>query len=149
MNSFTAAPDAVAHIRGEKDYSRISGKVRFYQRPRGVLVVADLQGLPISGTGFFAFHIHEGTICAGDGFPDTGGHYTPTGARHPRHAGDLPPLLAYGDRAHLAVMTDRFRVSDILGRTVIVHSDPDDFRSQPAGNPGAKIACGVIRKRWQ
>ena len=47
-------------------------------------------------------------------------------------------------RAYLAVRTDRFRVQEIIGRTVVIHSDPDDFRSQPAGNAGTKIACGVI-----
>ena len=46
--------------------------------------------------------------------------------------------------AHLEVRTDRFHVRDIIGRTVVIHSDPDDFRTQPAGNAGTKIACGVI-----
>lgn len=64
---------------------------------------------------------------------------------HPKHAGDLPPLLACQGSAYLSVKTDRFCVEDILGRTVVIHSDPDDFHSQPAGNAGKKIACGVIR----
>lgn len=45
------------------------------------------------------------------------------------------------------VLTDRFRVRDIIGRTVVIHSGPDDFHTQPAGNAGEKIACGVIRMR--
>ena len=52
--------------------------------------------------------------------------------------------LALTGFAWMAVLTDRFRVPDILGRTVIVHSQPDDFTTQPSGNAGAKIACGVI-----
>ena len=49
--------------------------------------------------------------------------------------------------AYLSVKTDRFSVSDVIGRTVVVHSNPDDFHSQPAGNAGTKIACGVICNR--
>jgi len=49
--------------------------------------------------------------------------------------------------AHLSVRTDHFRVQDILGRTVVIHSHPDDFRTQPAGNAGTKIACGVVGRR--
>jgi Cu-Zn family superoxide dismutase len=50
------------------------------------------------------------------------------------------------NRAYLSVLTDRFNVSDIIGRTVIIHNMPDDFTSQPSGNAGEKIACGVIKK---
>ena len=110
------------------------------------MVVADIRGLPESDAGFFAFHIHEGGDCGGEGFADTGGHYDPCGMPHPRHAGDLPPLLSCHGKAHLAVLTNRFSVSDIIGRTVVIHSHPDDFKTQPAGGAGTKIACGVIRR---
>ena len=83
--------------------------------------------------------------CGGAGFPGTGGHFNPAGAPHPAHAGDLPPLLSCGGRAYLAVLTDRFTVADIIGRTVVIHGGSDDFRSQPAGDAGTKIACGVIK----
>lgn len=138
-------PDGIAHIRGGEGAPRLSGCVRFYQEDRWVLIEAQISGLPKdSETGFFAFHIHSGGSCTGEAFESTGGHYNPTGAAHPKHAGDLPPLLLCGDRAYLAVRTDRFRVEEVIGKTVVIHSDPDDFRSQPAGNAGKKIACGVI-----
>lgn len=144
----SGSPDAVAHVRGGTDAPDINGQVRFYQEPGSVLVVADVAGLPQDGkTGFFGFHIHEGYSCAGADFPQTLSHYNPDGADHPRHAGDLPPLMTQQGRAHLAVRTDRFRVQDILGRTVVIHSDPDDLRTQPAGNAGTRIACGVIGRR--
>lgn len=144
----SSRPDAVAFVRGGTDAPNINGQVRFYQEPGNVLVVADIAGLPQSSqTGFFGFHIHEGNSCAGAGFPLTGSHYNPAGADHPKHAGDLPPLMMQQGRAHLEVRTDRFRVQDILGRTVVIHSAPDDFNTQPAGNAGAKIACGVIGRR--
>lgn len=147
MNSESKRPDAVAFLRGGAEAPRLSGQLRFYQEKRCVRVVADVSGLPADNeSGFFALHIHEGGSCSGADFARTGGHYNPGGAEHPGHAGDLPPLLSCGGRAHLALRTDRFRVGDILGRTAVIHGGPDDFRTQPAGNAGRKIACGVIRR---
>lgn len=139
-------PGAVACVNGGEAAPKLRGTVRFYQTREGVYVVAQVCGLPESNSsGFFAFHIHEGGDCGGAGFAGTKGHYNPTGALHPQHAGDLPPLLSCHGRAYMAVLTDRFRLPEIVGRTVVVHSGPDDFHSQPAGNAGDKIACGVIR----
>lgn len=145
MEPTFSLPQAVALVTGGPAAPDLFGTVTFYQRPEGVLVTARISGLPKNNpSGFFAFHIHVGNSCAGVGFPATGGHYDPGGTPHPIHAGDLPPLLSNGGTAYLSVLTDRFRVSDVLGRTVVIHSGPDDFRTQPSGNPGTKIACGVI-----
>ena len=139
-------PDALARIVGGTEAPRLAGCVAFYQENGCVLVVARISGLPEkSETGFFGFHIHQGEDCSGAGFPGTGGHYNPTGENHPEHAGDLPPLLRCRGKAYLSFRTNRFSVKDIVGRTVVIHSAPDDFRTQPAGNAGRKIACGVIR----
>lgn len=136
----------MACVRGE---GGLSGTVKFFPRRDGTLVVAEIFGLP-EGTdeGFFAFHIHEGDSCCGEseGFPETGGHFNPRGAAHPGHAGDLPPLLSCNGYAYGAVFTDRFRVRDIIGRTAVIHEGADDFHTQPAGNSGTKIACGVIKR---
>lgn len=137
-------PVAQANIQGGKGNLYLRGTVKFYQMNRGVLVVAEVSGLPRS-SGFFGFHIHEGESCTGIGFSDTGSYYDPTNMLHPMHVGDLPPLLSSSGRAYMAVLTDRFGVSEVIGRTVVIHSDPDDFHSQPAGNAGEKIACGIIR----
>ena len=143
-----AYPNAVARIKGGSDAPHVSGEVRFYQECGNVLVVADISGMPTCGeTGFFALHIHEGGSCGGEGFAQTGGHYNPKEMPHPNHRGDFPPLMRYGDRAFLAARTDRFCVQEIIGKTVVIHDGPDDFRSQPAGNAGTKIACGVICKK--
>ncbi|MGN1003075.1 MAG: superoxide dismutase family protein [Oscillospiraceae bacterium] len=140
-------PDAVALVAGDPAHPGLTGRVKFYQTPCGVIVSADVQGLPMdSEYGVFAFHIHEGEDCGGEGFADSKGHFNPEGKLHPGHAGDLPPLFSNGGRASMAVLTDRFRVSQVIGRTVIIHSGPDDFHTQPSGNPGSKIACGVIRR---
>lgn len=136
---------AIAMIKGGEDYPDIRGKVVFYQRDNGVIVDVHVSHLPENSTGFFGFHIHEGDSCAGDGFAATGGHYNPKSKPHPMHAGDLPPLLSCSGNAYMRVMTNRFRIKDIIGKTVVIHKDTDDFHSQPSGNAGNKIACGVIR----
>lgn len=105
-------------------------------------MTAEVSGLPHDG--FYAFHIHEGGSCTGDSFSETGSHYNPTNTSHPNHAGDLPPLLSHHGKAQMSVLTGRFRVDEIIGKTVIIHSGPDDFTTQPSGNSGQKIACGII-----
>lgn len=146
MKQKATLPYAVADIHGSEAYPNLRGQVRFYPRRWCVLVEANVQGLPANETGFFGFHIHGGNACTGEAFADTGSHYNPTEAPHPSHGGDLPPLLSCHGNAYLAVATGRFRVEDVIGRTVVVHDGADDFTTQPAGNAGTKIACGVIRR---
>ena len=136
---------AVAHIRGNGLTPYLSGKVEFYQRDGYIWVIAKISGLPKSQTGFFAIHIHDGESCNGEGFPNSGVHYNPNDVPHPIHAGDLPPLLSCDGKAYMAVMTDRFSVDEIRGKVVIIHDGTDDFKSQPSGNSGEKIGCGVIQ----
>lgn len=149
MQHCRKCPDAVAQIRGGMEAPQLTGRVQFYQENGCVLVVARVSGLPKeSKTGFFGFHIHQGENCSGTEFSGTGSHYNPADIAHPKHAGDLPPLMQCRGTGYLSVRTDRFSVGEIIGRTVVIHSDPDDFRTQPAGNAGKKIACGMIRK-WR
>jgi len=148
-------PQATAIIGGSQDYPEIRGRVSFYQTEAGVLVAAELAGLPTAmpsqtGSPIFAFHIHSGARCSGprdDPFADALGHYNPARAQHPYHAGDLPPLFGSSGRALLVCLTDRFTVCEILGKTVVVHAEPDDFTTQPSGGSGTRIACGVITPR--
>ena len=147
MQHCRKCPDAVAQIRGGVEVPKLSGCIRFYQQKGCVLIVAEIWGLPReSETGFFGFHIHQGESCSGTDFSGTGSHYNPVDQVHPKHAGDLPPLMCCRGNAYLAVKTNRFTVHDIIGKTVVIHSNPDDFHTQPAGNAGKKIACGVICK---
>lgn len=145
MVKIQGRPIAAAQLRGDPEHMLLRGTVRLYQMPGGVLVEADITGLPPTES-FFGFHIHEGNACTGIGFADTGPHYDPLGVPHPNHAGDLPPLLGDHGRAYMCVLTDRFSIPDVIGRTVVIHSMPDDLHSQPAGNSGSKIACGVFRR---
>lgn len=145
-------PGGKAVVKGAPDYPEIHGTVSFFQTRYGVLVLSEIFELPASKdpckTNIFGFHIHEGVSCTGnekDPFADTGSHFNPGNCEHPHHAGDLPPLFGNDGYAWSAVLTDRFTVEDILGLTVIIHRNPDDFTTQPSGMAGEKIACGVIK----
>lgn len=143
---------AVAEVNGSAAYPNIEGTVSFYQTPRGVLVATQIRGLPEENVpcadGIFGFHIHDGSECSGDSedpFADANVHYNPDNCPHPEHAGDLPPLWGNRGYSFSVFLTNRFRVEEIIGKTVIIHRNPDDFTSQAAGNAGEKIACGEIR----
>ena len=138
--------NAAATIKGNVENPMLRGQASFVQKRNGVLVTVKLSGLPkTSDKGFFALHIHEGEGCEGKDFAETQGHYNPEDEPHPSHAGDLPPLLSCNGSAYISVLTNRFRIADIIGKTIVIHSDADDFRTQPSGNSGKKIACGIIR----
>lgn len=146
-------PDATARIRGSDKNRGINGMLKLYQTQSGVFVICFVQGLPVTSGmcagGIYAVHIHDGDSCTGnekDPFADAGSHYNPYGCPHPFHAGDLPPLFADNGFGWYAVLTARFDVNEVIGKTVIIHSKPDDFTTQPSGNSGEKIACGKIMR---
>jgi Cu-Zn family superoxide dismutase len=146
-------PSAVAELQPTRGHGT-SGTVRFTQQADGVLVVAKVSGL--SPGQQHGFHIHEkGDCSSGDGM-STGGHFNPGGQPHgpqdaAHHAGDLPALMADSTGsvdASFSVkgLTIGAGPNDIVGRGLIVHTAPDDYRTQPTGNAGARIACAVIVK---
>lgn len=144
-------PDAKAKICGGSKYPKINGTLRLYQTDCGTVVASEIKCLPdnCEKKRVFAFHIHEGTSCKenckGD-FYESKGHYNPENTMHPYHAGDMPPLFSYDGYALSVFLTKGFCLWDVIGKTVIIHSGADDLMSQPAGNSGEKIACGVIEK---
>ena len=145
MRKNIAQPQAVACISGSTDAPDLQGRAEFYQCEAGVLLSIRVQGLPEQNeSGFFALHIHEGGSCEGAGFPQTGSHYSRGEKLHPHHNGDLPPLLSCHGSAFLALLSDRFTVDEVMGRTLVIHSSADDFRTQPSGSAGVKIGCGEI-----
>ncbi len=138
-------PSARASIRGNEKYPGIRGVVKFYQTGFGVIVSVTLTGLPDfmepCKNPVLGFHIHSGDSCK-----EPGTHYNPGNCPHPYHAGDLPPVFGAGGCAFSMVLTNRFTVNEIVGKTVILHGSPDDFTTQPSGNSGDRIACGVIKR---
>jgi len=146
-NIVTRNPVAYANLRGSSSYSDIKGIVEFYNATNGVLVATEIEGLPQNNNSVFGFHIHDGLSCTdngGEAFSDAGMHYNPDKSNHPNHAGDMPPLFSMDGNAFMTFITNRFKLDEIVGKTVVIHSLPDDFTTQPAGNSGERIACGVI-----
>lgn len=139
-------PDAKAVIKGGESFPCICGEVLFFQMKKPVIVRVRISHLPETVAMFYGFHIHEGNSCSGDGFSETGGHYDCGDKPHPAHNGDMPPLISCSGEAFMEFMTNRFCVNEITGRTVVVHGFADDFRTQPSGDAGKKIACGVIKR---
>lgn len=122
-------PQAAASIAGSKNYPGISGSVRLYQTNAGVIVLAQVGGLPQSGLPcrerVFGFHIHEGTDCGGnidDPLADAMSHYNPNGCGHPHHAGDLPPLFGNSGLALSLFLTDRFSTENDVWGVIINHT---------------------------
>lgn len=151
----SAGPRATAVLQPTAG-NTASGTVQFAQRGGKVLVSGEVRGLKPGAQ--HGFHVHEKGDCSAPDAASAGGHFNPDGKPHgdahhqPHHAGDLPPLTA--DAAGVAKITyeaDAISVgsgaaNDVVGRGLVVHRDPDDFRTQPAGNSGARVACGVIAK---
>ncbi len=144
-------PAACAEIHGTISYPALFGLANFYNISSGVLLFIRVKGLPFDaqacGPSFFAMHIHEGVSCTGTSanpFADMGGHYNPNNCAHPEHAGDLPPLIGNRSDALMIVLVGSFVIEEVLGRTLAIHIRPDDFTTQPGGNAGVSIACGVI-----
>jgi Cu-Zn family superoxide dismutase len=131
--------------------NKVSGLVTFTQEGDSIKVVADVEGLT---PGKHGFHIHEYGDCSAPDGTSTGGHFNPTNQPHGaptdvlRHVGDLGNLVADKDgKAHYE-WTDHvisFKgQNSIIGRGIIIHAGEDDLHTQPTGNAGARVACGVI-----
>ena len=133
-------------MRGTVDFLQIGDRVR---------VTANVTGLRPNGE--FGFHVHEAGDCSsGDGL-SAKGHFNPHGKPHghtstqERHAGDMPNLRSDASgNATATVLLDIITITpgpaSIVGRGLIVHVQPDDYRSQPVGNAGARSACAVIQR---
>ena len=142
-------PNAIAYLSGNRNNPNIDGRVEFYQTCDGVLVLTQVKNLPQNETGnFFAMHIHSGDSCElTDGEFMNTPHLNLTNKNHPSHTGDLPVILSNDGSAFSLNLTNRFTINDIIDKTVIIHENADDYRLDPSGNSGTKIACGKILKR--
>lgn len=141
---------AVAIVFPAKDKT-VKGTITFVQTEKGVKVVAHLEGL---APGKHGFHVHEFGDCSAPDFMSAGGHFNPTHTSHgapideTRHSGDLGNLVA--DEKGVATLEWLDPVmkltgpESIIGRSVIVHINEDDLKSQPTGNAGGREGCGVI-----
>lgn len=148
MPSMPKASATLAPTAGNKT----AGSIAFMPNGERVRVVAKVSGLT---PGAHGFHIHEKGDCSAADATSAGGHFNPTGKPHgnpaagEHHGGDMPMLEAdAAGNATLDVTLDAITLGSganaIVGRAVIVHKDPDDYKTQPTGNSGARVACGVI-----
>ncbi len=150
-STWAADSTAAATLKPLGD-SKVAGTIEFVQQGSVVNARATVTGLaPNSEHGF---HVHEKGDCSAPDGTSAGGHFEPHGKPHgpqdaPHHAGDMPSLKA--DAAGRA--TAEFKLENatvapgdasVVGKAVIVHAKPDDFRTQPSGDSGARVACGVI-----
>lgn len=130
--------------------NQAEGTVTFYQFADGVKVVADVTGL---SPGKHGFHIHEWGDCSADA-NSAGGHFNPSHEQHGapdalhHHVGDLGNILADASgKAHFEWVSNTIHlngVNNIMGRSVIIHAAADDLHTQPSGNSGGRVACGVV-----
>jgi len=148
-----SGPRAEARIEARSG-SEVSGNVTFTQIGDKVLVEARVTGL---SPGAHGFHVHESGDCSAPDAASAKGHFNPDAKPHghqggsEHHAGDLPNLVADAKgnasaTAESAVISLGSDSHGIIGRSVVIHADPDDYTSQPAGNSGKRIACGTVRQ---
>lgn len=143
-------PALLGVIRGGLGHEDVNGTAAVFWLPDAVYVEVQLYGLPSSEV--FGLHIHDGVVCvaAESGFAESGKHLSlcVDGTwcdKHPYHAGDLPPVFSDEEgTAVLGVYLDRATTAQVSGHTIVLHSRRDDFGSQPAGDSGVRIACGVL-----
>jgi Cu-Zn family superoxide dismutase len=130
---------------------KVEGEVRLRETDQGIRLEVVARGLT---PGLHGFHIHEIGDCSAPDFESAGGHFAPEGNPHGApgpnsHAGDLGNIDADENGTVETVIMARHVELDrgertIVGKAIIIHADPDDLTSQPSGNAGARVACGVI-----
>ena len=147
----------IANIKGGPLAPDINGMVTFKEVVGGTMVSANISGLPEykpgqngnQPIGPHGFHIHENGVCRigdpEDPFQAAGGHWNPRNQPHGNHAGDFPVLFSNNGRAIMSFFTNKFKPKDVIGKSIIIHQNPDDYRSQPAGDAGKRLACGLIK----
>lgn len=135
--------------------SGVTGRATFEAADGGVTMVVEMEGLT---PGEHAMHLHNDGDCSAPDFLSAGAHWNPTADDHgrfghdPFHRGDIGNFVAGDDgSAALTFSTDLWTIggdpeTDVVGRAVILHDAPDDFTTQPTGNAGGRVACGVIRE---
>ncbi|MBS1190588.1 MAG: Copper/Zinc superoxide dismutase [Rhodocyclaceae bacterium] len=151
----TTPPGGVSAKLEPRSGSAVTGTVTFTPVGENTRVQADVRGLT---PGEHGFHVHEAGDCSAPDASSAKGHFNPAGKAHghytaaDHHAGDIPNLIAdKNGNARYDMEVPRLHLATgpvgIIGRSIVVHADPDDYKSQPAGNSGKRVACGVIVKR--
>lgn len=148
---------AYAQFTGSIYAPNLTGNIFFHSVQGGTEVYVEVWGLPLyqpatngnAPISPFGFHIHEYGVCEIEDpmnpYESAGSHYNPNKQPHGNHAGDFPVLFSNNGYARMSFFTNKFKPKDIINRSVIIHQNPDDYRTQPSGDSGKRIGCGVIK----
>lgn len=160
MNYNNMSQMVIANIKGGPIAPDIKGMVTFKEVVGGTMVSANISGLPEykpaqngnQPIGPHGFHIHENGVCRigdpEDPFQAAGGHWNPRNQPHGNHAGDFPVLFSNNGRAIMSFFTNKFKPNEAIGKSIIIHQSPDDYKTQPAGDAGKRLACGLIKSYY-
>lgn len=147
------APEAVAQVAPTQG-NTVTGSLALAQSAEGVHITGTVQGLKPDAE--FGFHVHEKGDCSAPDGSSAGGHFNPTQAQHgnpsggAHHAGDMMNIrsnaegVAQVDTTAAGTTLHGDSTTDVMGKAIVVHEGPDDYATQPSGNSGKRVACGVI-----
>jgi Cu-Zn family superoxide dismutase len=151
----TMAGSTTVTMQGAPDDTDFAGTLSIAPEGTGLRIIADVAGVDKDGK--HGIHVHENGMCdhhpeGADAkpFSTAGGHFNPAGAEHacpptdPRHAGDLGNIDISGGKGHLEISLANVTADQLNGKAIILHAGEDDCKTQPTGNSGDRIACGVV-----
>lgn len=149
----TDAPAMTVSLTGAPTDTDFAGTVTIHPEGTGVHIVADVAGVDTDGK--HGIHVHENGMCDHEGeggqhFTSAGSHFNPAGVEHacpptdPRHAGDLGNIEVTGGIGHLELSVPNLTANQLNGKALILHAGEDDCKTQPTGNAGDRLACGVV-----
>lgn len=149
VETIQGTPYAISSVKGNAEENQIYGTVCFYPWANGTIVKLEIMGLPQNEkNNFWGFHIHENGDCSDfespNSFANAGEHWNAEQDLHSNHIGDLPLIYSNDGYSYMIYYTSRFTPEEVIGKSVIIHKNVDDLNTQPSGNSGERIACGVI-----
>jgi Cu-Zn family superoxide dismutase len=149
----TAQETMTVTLQGAPTDTDFTGRVEVTPEGSGVRIVGDVAGVDTDGK--HGIHVHENGMCDHEGeggkhFTSAGGHFNPAGTEHacpptdPRHAGDLGNIEVSGGIGHMELSVPNVTADQLNGKAIILHAGEDDCKTQPTGNSGDRLACGVV-----